>query len=55
MTLPSKANMSNGRIQIYSDDSINGKNTKKDMDSGETLVRKNLLQKYNELKGDIGF
>jgi replicative DNA helicase len=55
MTLPSKANMSNGRIQIFSDDSINGKNTKKDMQSGDTLVRKNLLQKYNELKGDIGF
>mgnify|MGYP001271875845 CR=1 FL=1 len=55
MTLPSKANMSNGRIQIFSDDSINGKNTKKDMQSGDSLVRKNLLQKYNELKGDIGF
>jgi hypothetical protein len=55
MTLPSKANMSNGRIQIYTDDSINGKNTKKDMDNGDTLVRKNLLQKYNELRGDIGF
>ena len=55
MTLPSKANMSNGRIQIFSDDSINGKNTKKDMQNGESLVRKNLLQKYNELKGDIGF
>lgn len=55
MTLPSKANMSNGRIQIYNDNSIGGKKTQKDMESGETLVRKNLLQKYNEMKGDIGF
>jgi len=53
MTLPSKANMSNGRIQIFSDDSIDGKKTQSDMNNGETLVRKNLLQKYNEMKGDI--
>lgn len=55
MTLPSKANMSNGRINIYSDDSIDGKQTQSDMSKGESLVRKNLLQKYNELKGDIDF
>ena len=55
MTLPSKANMSNGRIDIYSDDSIDGQKTQKDMKGGESLVRKNLLQKYNELKGDIDF
>ena len=53
MTLPSKANMSNGRINIYSDDSIDGKKTTSDMSKGESLVRKNLLQKYNEMKGDI--
>jgi RecA-family ATPase len=55
MTLPSKANMSNGRIDIYNDNSIDGKQTQKDMNKGESLVRKNLLQKYNELKGDISF
>ena len=55
MTLPSKANMSNGRINIYSDDSIDGKKTQSDMNKGESLVRKNLLQKYNEMKGDIDF
>ncbi len=53
MTLPSKANMSNGRINIYSDDSIDGKKTTSDMSKGESLVRKNLLQKYNEMNGDI--
>lgn len=55
MTLPSKANMSNGIINIYSDDSIDGKKTQSDMNKGESLVRKNLLQKYNEMNTDIGF
>jgi hypothetical protein len=52
-TLPSKANMSTGRIDIYNDDSIDGRKTQSDMNKGESLVRKNLLQKYNEMKGDI--
>ena len=55
MTLPSKANMSNGRINIYSDDSIDGKKTQSDMNKGESLVRKNLLQKYNEMNTNIDF
>ena len=55
MTLPSKANMSNGIINIYSDDSIDGKKTQSDMNKGESLVRKNLLQKYNEMNTDIDF
>ena len=55
MTLPSKANMSNGRINIYADDYIDGKKTQSDMNKGESLVRKNLLQKYNEMNSDIGF
>jgi len=53
MTFPSKANMSNGRIQIFSDDSIDGKKTQSEMNNGGSIVRKNLLQKYNELRGDI--
>ena len=55
MTLPSKANMSNGRINIYSDDSIDGKKAQSDMNKGGELVRKNLLQKYNEMNKDIDF
>jgi hypothetical protein len=54
-TLPSKANMANGRIQIFSDDSVDGRSVKKDMSAGGELVRKNLLQKYNDMKGDAGF
>ena len=47
--------MSNGIINIYSDDSIDGKKTQSDMNKGESLVRKNLLQKYNEMNTDIDF
>ena len=47
--------MSNGRINIYSDDSIDGKKTQSDMNKGESLVRKNLLQKYNEMNTNIDF
>ena len=53
MTLPSKANMSTGRIDIYNDDSVDGRKTQSDMNKGESVVRKNLLQKYKEMSGDI--
>jgi hypothetical protein len=55
MTFPSKANFSTGQIHIYNDDSIDGKKTQSDMNKGESLVRKNLLQKYNEMNPDISF
>lgn len=55
MTFPSRANFSNGQIEIYNDNSVDGQNTQKDMKEGGTLVRKNLLQKYKDMKGDIGF
>jgi len=48
-------NFSNGQILIYNDNSIDGQNTQKEMKDGGTLVRKNLLQKYKDMKGDIGF
>lgn len=52
LTLPSKINMSNGRMDIYEETSVQGKETKKDMDTGETLLRKSLLNKYKEIAGD---
>ena len=55
MTFPSKANFSTGQIHIYNDDSIDGRNTTKQMKQGESLVRKELAQKYKEMSGDIGF
>ena len=55
MTFPSKANFSTGQIHIYNDDSIDGRKTTNQMKQGESLVRKELAQKYKEMSGDIGF
>jgi len=52
LTLPSKMNMSNGQIHIYEETSVQGKDTKKDMENGESLLRKSLLQKYKEVNGE---
>jgi hypothetical protein len=45
-------NMSNGQIHIYEETSAQGKDTKKDMENGESLLRKSLSQKYKEISGD---
>ena len=52
LTLPSKMNMSNGQIHIYEETSMQGRETKQTMESGEELLRKSLLQKYKEVQGD---
>jgi hypothetical protein len=52
ITLPSKMNMSNGQIHIYEETSVQGKDTNKQMQTGEELLRKSLAQKYKEIKGD---
>lgn len=52
ITLPSRINMGNGRMDIFEEQSVQGKETKKDMDSGETLLRKSLAQKYKEIQSD---
>jgi len=52
LTLPSKMNMSNGQIHIYEETSVQGKETKNDMENGESLLRKSLLNKYKEIQGD---
>ena len=55
MTFPSKANFSTGQIHIYNDDSIDGRKTTSQMKQGESVVRKELAQKYKEMSGDIDF
>jgi len=55
MTFPSKANFSTGEISIYNEDSISGQQAKKEMKGGESLVRKELAQKYKEMRGEIDF
>ena len=55
MTFPSKANFSTGQINIYNDDSIDGRKTTSQMKQGESLVRKELAQKYKEMSDGIDF
>ena len=55
MTFPSKANFSTGQIHIYNDDSIDGKKATNQMKQGESLVRKELAQKYKEMSGGLDF
>lgn len=52
ITFPSKMNMSNGQIHIFEETSVQGKETKNDMQNGESLLRKSLLNKYKEIQGD---
>ena len=51
LTLPSRLNMSNGRIEIFEETSVQGKETKKEMDSGDALLRKSLANKFKEING----
>jgi len=57
ITLPSKMNTSNGQFNIYTDTSIGGKDTQKQMDNGDNLARKMLARKYQETQSDsmVGF
>lgn len=50
LTLPSKLNMSNGRIEIYEESSVKGKETKEKMDE-PTVLKRSLNTKYKELLG----
>ena len=51
LTLPTKLNMSNGRIEMYQESSVKGKETKVAMDE-DVITRKSLATKYSELLGD---
>jgi len=50
--LPSKMNTSNGQFNIYTDTSVDGKNTKKQMENGNELARKMLAAKFQEINND---
>jgi len=52
ITLPSKMNTSNGQFNIYTDTSIQGQNTQKQMDKGDTLAKQLLARKYKETQND---
>jgi len=52
--LPSKINTNNGQFQFFEPDTSQGKATKKDMKSGETMMKKNLSEKFKDLGGSLG-
>ena len=52
ITLPSKMNTSNGQFNIYTDTSIQGQNTQKQMDNGNEMARQMLARKYQETQND---
>ena len=45
-------NTSNGQFNIYTDTSLQGQNTQKQMDNGNEMARQMLARKYQETKND---
>lgn len=54
ITLPSKINTNNGQFNFYEPQTKEGKDTNKQMKTGEVLIKKNLAQKYKDLSVDLG-
>mgnify|MGYP000978443327 CR=1 FL=1 len=54
ITLPSKINTNNGQFQFYEPQTTQGKQTTQTMKTGETLIKKNLAQKFKDLGGTLG-
>ena len=50
ITFPSKMNASNGTIEIYQEDSLEGKETRTDMNNHNEFLRKMLQNKFNDMK-----
>ena len=50
ITFPSKMNASNGNIEIYQEDSLQGKETRTDMNNHSEFLRKMMQNKYNDMK-----
>ena len=54
ITLPSKINTNNGQFQFFEPQTTQGRQTTPTMKTGETLVKKNLAQKFKDLGGSLG-
>jgi len=52
ITLPSKMNTSNGQFNIYTDTSVGGRDTQKQMDNGNDMARQMLARKYQETQSE---
>ena len=51
LTLPSKIDMSCGRLQIFEETSVQGADTKKTMQNSDDVLRKTLATKFKEING----
>lgn len=51
LTFPSKINFSCGKIDIYDDNSVSGKEVKQQMNNGDEYLRKLYKKKYEDVKG----
>jgi replicative DNA helicase len=54
VTLPSKINTNNGQFQFFEPQTTQGKQTTQQMKTGETMVKRNLAQKFKDLGGSLG-
>ena len=54
ITLPSKINTNNGQFNFFEPQTTQGKQTTQTMKTGDTLVKKNLAQKFKDLGGSLG-
>jgi replicative DNA helicase len=54
ITLPSKINTNNGQFDFFEPQTTQGRQTTQTMKTGETLVKKNLAQKFKDLGGSLG-
>ena len=54
ITLPSKINTNNGQFNFYEPQTTQGRQTTQTMKTGESLIKKNLAQKFKDLGGSLG-
>jgi len=54
ITLPSKINTNNGQFQFFEPQTTQGKQTTQIMKTGESMIKKNLAQKFKDLGGSLG-
>ena len=54
ITLPSKINTNNGQFNFFEPQTTQGRQTTQTMKTGDTLIKKNLAQKFKDLGGSLG-
>ena len=54
ITLPSKININNGQFNFFEPQTTQGRQTTQTMKTGESLIKKNLAQKFKDLGGSLG-